>query len=181
MNLDLRSEIVKHVFSSFGIVPSKFVDESKSYSLLDDRFLLKEHIKFDSDTTSYVWGCKLSAEQQELRVLVTDIPNDDLIIEKVMLVQLKDNPCYGLYLSIDSTTGESILEENLIACSLDGEQWLECNTFLQSSFLTGMEQVKEIGLTWNKSSDHKEEFRKLVSFIEYHQLLHGDSSEGQKD
>lgn len=181
MNLNLRFEIVKHIFSSFGVIPSKFVDDSKSHSLTDDKFLLKETIKFDQNTIAKVWGCQLSAESQELRVLVTGIPSNDSMMELSMLVQLKDNPCYGLYLILDSSTGESVLEENLIACSLDGEQWLECNTFLQSSFLTGMEQVKEIGLTWKKCSDHREEFRKLVSFIEFHQLLYGDTSEGQED
>lgn len=183
MNKRLLEEIVRHVMASFAIIPSEFIDFNKTRSLKEKSFLLSSKIKFDGEEelgmkTGQVWGCQLSADESELKILLANCSQDPDIYEHAMLIQLKNAPCYGLYFIYQDGDIES---EAMIAASVNGKEWLQCNTFLQASFLTGMEQVKETGLTWNKCSSHQEEYEKLLSFIEYHHLVYGESDEGQEN
>jgi hypothetical protein len=62
----------------------------------------------------------------------------------------------------------------MIAVSMDGKSWLECGTFLQSTFLAGMEQIRELGLAWHKASNYKSEYDALLSFINFHHSIYGE-------
>ena len=48
---------------------------------------------------------------------------------------------------------------------------MEATTFLQASFLAGMEQLRDSGLPWGRCSDYKEEYQKLLTFIKYHNTV----------
>ena len=50
-----------------------------------------------------------------------------------------------------STEGYS--PDAMIACTLNGTNWMECNIYLQATFLAGMEQIKDSNLEWTKSVD----------------------------
>lgn len=182
MNKRLLEEIVRHVMASFAIIPSEFINFDKTRSLKEKAWLLNSSIKFHGEaplgfTTGQVWGCQISTEGSELKILLGNCSQEPGLHEYAMLIQLKGAPCYGLYLIYDDKSDS----EAMIAASVNGKEWLQCNTFLQASFLTGMEQVKETGLSWSKCSSHKEEFDKLLSFIEYHHLVYGESDEGQEN
>jgi hypothetical protein len=180
MNRVLLQEIIKHVMAGFGVLEANHINYDKTKSLCDKQYLTSNRIEFQdvqNIKTGQVWACQFAADHQELKVLLGNCSQDSDIKEFAMLVQLKGAPCYGLFL----VDGQNVESEPLIAVSLDGKEWLECNTFLQASFLTGMEQVKDTGLSWDKCVSHQEEFEKLKSFIEYHQLVYGDTNEGQED
>lgn len=184
MNLDLLETIVKHVFSSLGVIPSKFIDLNKSGSLLEKRWRLSANIPFEeqpklSKPSGQVWGCQVSASGQEVKILLGNCTQEEGFPEYALLVQLKDTICYGLYLIYDEEPGFEC--EPMIACSTNGREWMRCNTFLQASFLSGMEQIKETGLGWNKCVSYEAEFDKLLAFIDYHHLVYGESDEGKKD
>lgn len=177
MNNRLLEEIVRHIMANFAVIPNDFIDLNKTQSLKNNDFILNTKIKFDGEEelnikTGQVWGCQLSTDEQELKILLGNCSQDAIISEYAMLIQLKGAPCYGLYLVISDDS------EALIATSLNGKEWLQCNTFLQASFLTGMEQVKETGLSWGKCSSYREEYEKLVSFIKYHNLVYGELDAG---
>jgi hypothetical protein len=71
-----------------------------------------------------------------------------------------------------------INSEALIACSLDGKAWMECQTYLQATFLAGMEQVRDVGMNWSKCLDYKVHYESLLTFIKFHHTLYEGQYEG---
>lgn len=179
MNKRLYQDIVWHIYSNLLIVPSDFIDTRSSNSLLDKSYLLDKKLVFQSaesaGVSKNVWGCQLATGNQKIKILCGDCSQDDSK-EYALLISVKDAPIYGLYSCFN--TNRLIDQEAMIAVSTDGSSWLECNTFLQATFLAGMEQVKELGLSWDKCPDYKEEFNMLKSFIGYHDSVYGVNNEG---
>lgn len=180
MNRQLLESIVRHVFANLAVIPSEFVNIDKTRSLLEPEWLLKKTLTFTDENENHkgqVWGCQLSADTQEVRMLLGDCSQEPGVKEYCLIVSLKNAPSYGLYW----IQSDSVENEPLIACSVNGTDWLECNTFLQASFLAGMEQIRETGLAWNKCKSYDEEFAKMISFIEYHHHVYGETDEGQEN
>lgn len=175
MNKVLRETIVEHILASFIVIPSSFIAYDKSKSLKSKEYLLVDTVSFKLDEEvikNKVWGCQLS--QHEIKILLVDCSVDKTIPEYAFLISVKDQPTYGLYLVYND---EDIDGEALIAVSMNGKDWLECNTFLQATFLAGMESLKELGLAWEKCSDYKDQLSSTLSFIKFHNDLYGDSNE----
>jgi hypothetical protein len=170
MNIILQKHIIIHIFSNFMIIPSDFVNQ-KSPSLMDKKFLLNEKLSFELEDGSIlknkIWGCQFSADEQELNVLLGDCSLDINSPEYCLIIQLKNCPAYGLYLTFNDLNSNN--NETLIACSLNQKDWMNCNTFLQSTFLTGMEQIKELGLDWHKISNYKQQYEMMLSFINHYE------------
>jgi hypothetical protein len=180
MNKILREEIVKHVFSNFAILPSRFVNLDKSKSLASKEFLLHDKIPFTEEdgtiTKNRVWGCQISAELQEIKILLGECTQDKDYPEYALLLSMKNSPSYGVYI----VTGNEIDSEALIAVSMNGKDWLECRTYLQATFLAGMEQIRDVGLSWDKCSNYKDQLETLLSFIKFHTTVYEDKYEGQE-
>jgi hypothetical protein len=175
-------QIIRHVMANLAIVPAPFVNLEKTKSLTSKDFLLKEKLVFENDdgtTTNKVWGCQISAEQQEIKMLVGDCSQDEMALEYCVLVQLKDAPAYGLYLSYSNQ--DDFSSEPMIAVSVNNKDWMECNTYLQATFLAGMEQVRDLGLGWSKCSDYADNYELMLSFIKFHSEFYEASYEGQED
>jgi hypothetical protein len=179
MNKFLRETIVKHIFANFAIIPSSFVNLNNSKSLMDKDFILQDKIPFidinNNLSKNKVWGCQISSEQQEVKILLGDCSQDN-IKEYALIIQLKNAPIYGVYLICDDVDSEA-----LIACSLNGKEWLECQTYLQATFLAGMEQIKDVGLAWTKCSNYKDQFEMLLSFIKFHDSVYEEKYERQEN
>ena len=177
MNKQLLESIVKHVFANLAIIPSDFVNLDRSRSLMEKEYLLDQKLTFEGDVRQgQVWGCQLSSDLQEIKMLLGNCSQDDSVLEYCLIVSIKNAPSYGLYL----IQSKELFGEPLIACTVNGKEWLECNTFLQASFLAGMEQVRETGLSWKKCQTFSEEFEKMLSFISFHQTVYGGIDEGQE-
>jgi len=161
MNQHLLETILRHVYSNLLIIPSEFIDVNNSASILSTKFLLEDNL----------WGCKVSSGDEELIIMVNSYED-----EHSLLVKLKDSPIYCSYLF----NSEEYDSEAMLACTLDGNSWLPCNTFLQATFLAGMEQMREIGLTWNKIKDYKEEKKLINSFIKFHHSIYEEDNEGSE-
>lgn len=172
MNKLLLEQIVKHILANLLVIPSNFIDPNKSNSLLSKEFLLDKTISFElGDGTilnNKVWGCQMLAEDRELKLILTNCKyNKDIITEFFLIVQLKNAPAYGLY--FENENGDALL-----ACNIQNSGWMNCNTYLQATFLAGMEQLKENNLHWNKCKNYDEQYKLLLSFIEYHDSLGDD-------
>jgi hypothetical protein len=171
MNKILLEQIVKHIYANLLIIPSDHVDADNSKSLMSDPYKLDDTLKFNLGSVerkSYVkynpiWGCEISTGDQELKILLGDC-SDDQHIDYCLLVHLKNSPAYGIYFVHD----ENIDCEAMIACTLNNQDWLTCNTYLQATFLAAMEQCKELGLNWRKCTSYEEELKMMKSFINYH-------------
>jgi hypothetical protein len=174
MNLELREQIVKHILANLAIIPSTYVALDKSKSLKGQEFLLPEKINFQDEhghvLSNKLWGCQFAAEQQELKILLVDCSTSTDIPEYAVLVSLKNQPMYGVYL-VDNSEVES---EALIAVSLNGKDWLEANTYIQSTFLSAMENIKSMGLAWSKCQEYQDNLSHLLQFIKFHSYVYGE-------
>lgn len=182
MNPNLRAEIIKHVFANFGVIPADYVNE-KTRSLSSKEYLISEKLSFEDESgviQNKVWGCQLSADIQEIKILLADCTQEENHPEYCLLVQLKNAPSYGLYLNFDEFLGRQTNSSYMIAYSLDSKLWMECSTFLQATFLGGMEQIRETGFAWNKITNYQSQYQTLVSFIKYHSSIYEAEYEGQE-
>lgn len=181
MNPVLRNEIVKHIFTNFGIISSDYVNNDKTQSLISQEYLLPEKLTFEDDNgTVYnnkVWGCQLSVGSQEIKVLLADCLQEKDVPEFCLLIQLKDAPAYGVYLNINEY---QINTSCMIAYLIDSKSWLECSTFLQATFLSGMEQIRETGFAWSKIKNYQSQYQSLISFIQYYSSIYEVEYEGQE-
>lgn len=180
MNLALREQIVKHIMAGLAVIPSSHISLNKSKSLMSQEFLLSDKLTFEVDDAlikNRIWGCQISSEQQEIKILLGDCSQEKNVSEYCLVIQLKDAPSYGMYL----VCNDNVDSEPLLACSINGKDWLECNTYLQATFLAGMEQIKELGLNWNKCKDYKEQYEMMISFIQFHSEIYEEKDEGQEE
>lgn len=160
MNKDLLDQIIKHIFSLLLIIPSSFVNDKTSKSLKSNNYLLDNEIFFeDNEDGNKIWGATLSLNDAEIKLILLDCDND----EYCLLVKLTDAPVYCLYYSpnIDYISMAFITNNN----------WIICNTFLQASFLAAMEKVREFNFSWSKCSTIDEEYKLLISFINYYNSM----------
>ncbi len=178
MNVKLTNEIVRHIFSNFGIVKTDFVNLESSKSLMDKSYLLTDKIKLDNDgavVTNNVWGCQMSADQQLITILLGDVSiQDDLGF--VLLINMSSAPTYAIYFS--PSLSDVPYESALITCSVEDNKWFVCNTHLQATFLAAMEQIRDINFSWRKAENYNEQFVSLLSFIEYYDSLFEENNEG---
>ena len=178
MNKVLLEHIVKHVFANLMVIPSTHVNVVKSQSFIHKDYLLPDHIPFEVDDSDQVqknrvWGCQISTDQQEVKMLLGDCTEDPNFPEYALIVHLKDNPAYGLYI-VNNAKDKSVELDAMLAVTIDGKAWLECSTFLQATFLAGMEQIREIGLGWSKCSNYKSDLDMLLSFVNFHHSVRGE-------
>jgi hypothetical protein len=184
MNPQLRAEIVRHVFANFGVIPSEYVNREKSKSLMMKDYLLPESLSFEDEdgiiSEQKIWGCQLSADIQEIKILLSDCTQDDDSPEFCLLIQLKNAPAYGLYLTYKESFDTNVGAACMLAYSMDTKSWLECSTFLQATFLAGMEQIRETGFAWNKATSYQPQYQALLSFVKYHSTIYEAEHEGQE-
>lgn len=178
MNFNLMEEIIRHVFSNLGVVPSLGIDLNKSSSIRDKDFLLSEVLTFvdekGAEIKNSVWGCHILAPQNSkgLTILLGDCTQYSDIPEFCLVVQLDGAPAYGLYL-VYNDLKEDCLSDPLIGVSVNNKDWMPCDTYLQATFLAGMEQIRDLSLGRGKPSDYKSQFDLLQSFIKFHNLFYG--------
>jgi hypothetical protein len=175
MNKLLLETICRHVYEGFLLITSNYVDPNYSKALLSKEFLLNKSLKFDyndgvlqQSEFKNVWGCQMRAHNNTIKVLCGDCSVDSNK-EYALIIHHEGSPIYGVYSAFNKDL--LIDQEASIAVSTDGEGWLECNTFLQATFLAGVEQIKELGLGWGKCEDYIKDFNALKSFIYYHDGL----------
>jgi len=171
MESNLTLEIVKHIFSSLGLINEYAV----SKSILEKDFLLPERMQIVFDEKEYsnkVRGVKiLMPSNNYLTVLASKGKYDSGITDHIIIVQLNDSPAYGCSLTL--CDGEEPLAK---VCYAFEEIWVECNTTQKAKLLLGMEQVKEVGFGWKQATDYKDKYNLLVSFARH--IAELDSDEG---
>jgi hypothetical protein len=176
---------VEHIYQSFAILPSEFINRNRSNPLISTDYLLSDKLHFQVDNqviNKNVWSCQVNVSGKEFKVLLGDCGTTDFY-EFAMVVCSKELPTWGLYLVFDDSVNVED-KEAMIACSVPNDtndSWLEASTFLQASFLAGMEQLRDAGLAWNKPTEYKEEFQRLLSFIKFHTAVYEVQDEGQEE
>lgn len=177
MNISLLNQIVQHVFACFGVIHAPFIS-LKTDSLNHPNYLLSKKLEFQIDKdiiSNKVWGCQLTLNGQDVKILLGDCRQSDDAYEFAMIVSLKNAPTYGLYIVYDDLINSE--PETMLACSLNGKEWLACSTYLQATFLAGMEQLREVNFGWSNCSEYDDQYNTLLSFIKHYEA----SNEGQEE
>jgi hypothetical protein len=178
MNKQLTNAIAHHIFANLLVVPSDFINMDKSKSLLSKEYLLDKKLVFEEEGTKFknnVWGCQIATTEQGFKLILADCTGSDSKNEYCLIVSSDNFPTYGVYLASED------LEDNnsLISVSVDeGKNWMACKTYLQATFLAGMEQIKELPLNWNKCLDYDKEFKMVTSFLNHREQLSEVGYEG---
>lgn len=183
MNNKLTEQIAYHIFAQLGVMPATFVNRETTRSVIDKQYLLNEKLSLESEgqvVRKNIYGLQARVgDSKEFKMLLADCSETEGWPEFALLVQLKDAPAFGLYL-IYIGDDDDIDSEPMIAVSPDKEHWMPCSTYLQATFLAGMEQVRDSGFAWSKCTDYKEQHQQLLSFIKFHHGFYGVSDEGQE-
>lgn len=181
MNKQLTEQIINHVFSNLLIINNS-IDSNRYTSIVSNDYLLPETISFENDKNkkivNKIWGVELLVENQKLKMLLANCSIDNDSIEYALCIKLEGSPAYGLYSVYTINSSINIENAPLISISIDGQNWMTCNTYLQATFLAAMENIKQIPYTLTKCKDYKDEYNLLISFIKYHESLYGDDDEG---
>lgn len=172
MNQQLTEEIAYHILANLGILPAPFVNKELTKSIIDKQFLLPEKISFDLNGETIrknIYGCQVNvADGKEFKLLVADCTADKNLPEYCLVVQLKGAPAYGVYMIFTGLAQEATDSEVLIAVSTDKQHWMPCSTYLQATFLAGMEQIRDIPVGWSKCVKYQEQYQELLTFIKFH-------------
>ncbi len=185
MNHKLTEQIAYHIFAHLGILPATFVNRDLTRSIIDKQYLLSEKISLENEDGQIlrknIYGCQARiADSKEFKMLLADCTEVKEYPEFCLLVQLKDAPAFGIYLLYSGASNEEVDPEALIAVSPDKEHWMPCSTYLQATFLAGMEQVRDSGFSWAKATEYQDLYKQLLTFIKFHHGFYGVSDEGQE-
>lgn len=163
MNLSLQNEIFKHIFASFGIIKLDCIDHSSIDALNADKYKFNK-IKFEDNTEVPVWGASAKSDDYCLNIFFADLTTGAGNVEYAMLVDLKDQPVFGIYYEIKNDN--SISDRSVLSASMDGEVWIDADISVLSSFFAGMEQLKQYPNEWSVSDKNKISYNKFLNFIE---------------
>ena len=186
MNQKLVEEICRHILSNLGVITSDFIDQKQTKSIIDNKlFILPETLTFETvdgkTFTNHIYGCQISvSDSKEFKILFADCSQEEDVPEYCLITQLKDSPTFGIYL-IDNLSCSAFVDLNteaLIAVNVDEKHWMPCSTYLQATFLAGMEQLKDLGFGWSQCSSYQNLYDQLLSFVKFHNSLFGETDEG---
>lgn len=185
MNQKLTEEIVYHVLANLGALPSSFVNQDTTKSVIDKQFLLPEKLTFETEdgqtTHKNVYGCQIQVGGKDLKLLLADCGQDKTFPEMCLLTQLKDAPAFGIFLVYSNLDFQQFDSEAMVAVNVDAKHWIPCSTYLQATYLAGMEQLRDLGFGWTKCTNYQSQYAQLLSFIKFHNNYYGVQDEGQED
>ncbi len=176
MNKELTKQIIKHVYTCLGISP---LDKQQKKSILQKSYLLKKTLSFEGEQKN-IWGIQFKVEEDKyLQVIVADCSQNNTP-EYAMMVALKETPSYATYLCYEELAPSDLeVDRPLIACQIKDGLWTECNTYMQGSFLCGMERIRDLVTPFSKLEEESA-IDHLISFIEFYQDRMEIENEGKE-
>jgi hypothetical protein len=185
MNNKLTEQIAYHIFANLGVLPADFINQEMTKPINDKSYMLPEKVSFEIEgqlLRNNIYACQVTvADSKELRLMLADCTQEKEYPEFALMVQLKDSPTFGVYMIYTKNVEEKVDPETLIAVSTDKGNWMPCSTYLQATFLAGMEQIRDLGFGWAKSTKYFEMHQQLLSFIKFHQNIYWEDNEGQEE
>ena len=140
-NQILLNHILEHIYNNLGVLKSQPV------SIVSPDFQLSDTLCFvddeEIDHFAPMWAAKTFIQQGSIQILAADMSIDEEK-EYSVLVELEKCPTYASYVCLDKT--KQIYDSKLFI--LMANKWMSANTYLQATFLAGMEQMREAATVW---------------------------------
>lgn len=174
----LTDQILAHIYHSLGI------GALTNISILSDAFLIPRKISFNIDGEEKIanlWGAQITIDNLNFRILCGDFSSE--IKEFALVIKLDNCPTYGCYLSFCEMNDNHFTNpsDGMILFSFKDNHWLISNTYVQATFLAGMEQLKDVGAAWQSLVKYDDLIDNIKTLVEYHDNsfeLGEDANEG---
>lgn len=181
MNSKLTEQIIRHVYNCLGIkLPNKI---NSVHSIMQPEYLLSSKISFDDGTSNDIWGLEFEVSKSDdmfVKIIIANMA-DGNVPEYAMLVAAKDTPSYACYLAYDEySAADEVSDRPMIACNIQNTSWAECSTYLQASFLCGMEKIREINSSYRRLGNEALS-KQLIEFIKFYHAKMEAENEGQEN
>jgi hypothetical protein len=166
MNKFLTKEIVRHIFTSFGIIERLIYDGNV---LSDDSLLTNKTVKIEykDDNNTIMHEHKIYAGQinidkdSQFKAVFIDIsqPNDS-VSEYCCAFGLNKLPIYGIRLAYDDEDFGlfKIYDEKL-------KNWMDAPITTQAMSVVGVENIVSYGLLWEPCKDFEALYKASISLI----------------
>jgi hypothetical protein len=159
-------QIVKHIFGYFGVPVNP-----GAFSLFTDKFLLQKELSIELEDgerlNKSVWASAGKIAGSTIKVMITNVSTSAESDEYVMILQLDELSVYAM--KFDS----SELENNKSFVSYD-DNWIELSNLLLARLLVGVEQINELFVDYQPTSNYQELYHHLISFLNYEEATGND-------
>lgn len=164
--MSLTDAIAEHILYYLGATNPFFAGNS----ITNEKFLTKHQIEFVDDQgiteQANIWSCETTINHSKFRMMCarftcnhTKDEDEDIAV----VIKLPDCPTYGLM----STHSQGKSFDSFIACEIKEKTWVGTTTYIQATFLAGMEQLKELSVAYTKCESTEDLFTSLKEFINY--------------
>lgn len=159
---ELTLQILNHIYSQLGINSYRLI------SIMSDKYLLSDMIAFeDLDGNAHqckLWGVQIKSPQAKFRLIVGDLSTDQSNPEYCLVVHMENCPVYGAVVSYEDDRPDNAT----LLFSIKDNKWLPTNTYIQATFLAGMESLKDLSAGWEKLPDKSDLIGTIRSLISFH-------------
>lgn len=148
IKLELQQNICKYILYKLGIPKNLKVENS----LLNEIYFINNIDIFEDEEPGSLFGIKSKIQNSDINIYCCSL-NDDLY---VVFVNISDLPEYALV--ADS-------HDHCIYIKASASDWTLTDTFLQASFLAGMERLNDLNPLYSKAEKDKFNLNSLKQII----------------
>lgn len=139
------------------------------FEVKKDDFKLKEKFAcenyFGEAVKAPVWMIEGKIGTDKFQACLCELSNDyNVLQEFILLTKLEESPTYASYWSHDF---EDEMIQSTLCYSTQENVWLPTNTYLQATYLAGMESLKDVLVEWKLPSDTSLLSKGLKSFYDH--------------
>jgi hypothetical protein len=163
MNLTLKREIIKNIFSIIGVFREKnYMGSSLLSPLNSDELLIDKKLAFETEDgekkRGNIWAAHAKVEKSEIKLMLVDISEE--LAEFALIVRMDNFSACALRMSADEgDTGTMFFRIE--------DKWIDTSTSHQARILVGMENLTEIFLVLEKMSDYAEMYKLMIDFLNF--------------
>ena len=160
--MKLTNSIVEHIFHNLGFL------DARTNSLISETLLTDHTITYEDEEEHKlpVYACETRITQSQIVMAGVVFPSEGIRQEMAVVVHTQDCPIYGCYLWYESGS-QPVESEGQILMSLKDNTWMDTTTFVQASFLAGMEHLRDLRQAFTVCKDAKPIYQSLVAFIKH--------------
>jgi hypothetical protein len=163
MNLTLKREIIKNIFSIIGVFREQnYMGSSLLSPLNSDELLLDKKLAFETEDGNKkrggIWAATGKIEKNEIKMMLVDISEE--LPEFALIVRMDNFSACALRMSADEADFGSMLFRI-------EEKWIDTSTSHQARILVGMENLTEIFLVLEKMNDYADMYKMMIDFLNF--------------
>ena len=154
MKKEIEQTIVKYLLQKLGIT------QKNNVSLLSNMFLLKNNISTIEDYNCMLYGVSTIVSNTKANIFCFKPESNNDVDWYLTLIKFEDLPTYALYSDND-------IESYNIYVKTNTSGWMKTTTFLQATFLAGMEQINDANTYYNTANINDCDLSELTDLLKF--------------